>query len=645
MAESSDSETTAVDLTGPVPSDNSEVIKNALSQLRSPKPSDLARTRVVSSNNTKQNGRARGPGNAPKKSGKMKSTYVETRIREFKEEPFRNSGNKLFCDACREEVSEKASVIKQHIQSKKHKSGVERLAKTKKRDVTVLEALKKYDEKVHPIGEMLSDNQRLFRIKTMKTFLKAGVPLQKLDDFRELLEEGGYRLTSVPNMRQLIPFVRKEEEEIIKGELAGHNISVIFDGTTRLGEALAIVVRFVTADWEVKQRLVRLQLLAKSLKGEELAREIIMVLAQHYNVQNNSLCASMRDGASVNGAAMRTVKIVFPKVVDVRCFSHAIDGVGSHFNIPTVKRFLQLWNSLFTHSPATRLAWKERTGISKKSYSPTRWWSWWEVAQQVMLQFAEILPFVQDRLQTAANKATLRNVEEMFEDGQMKLSLQLELAAVVDAGKPLVESTYILEGDGTLAWQCYEQLMVIQNSIQVANLPNLVALSREVSGGNLAFAQQCYQYGVAAIQPGWEYFTQTVMGAMGPQVEIFKAARLFSPQQICQLRPVANDVDIVTSVAFLDDPALIANLKNELPMYLAKADGIDNDVDPIGWWKANEADLPFWSAAAKLVLLMQPSSASSERVFSILTTTFGHLQDLALQDYIECSLMVQFNKR
>ena len=645
MAESSDSETTAVDLTGPVPSDNSEVIKNALSQLRSPKPSDLARTRVVSSNNTKQNGRARGPGNAPKKSGKMKSTYVETRIREFKEEPFRNSGNKLFCDACREEVSEKASVIKQHIQSKKHKSGVERLAKTKKRDVTVLEALKKYDEKVHPIGEMLSDNQRLFRIKTMKTFLKAGVPLQKLDDFRELLEEGGYRLTSVPNMRQLIPFVRKEEEEIIKGELAGHNISVIFDGTTRLGEALAIVVRFVTADWEVKQLLVCLQLLAKSLKGEELAREIIMVLAQHYNVQNNSLCASMRDGASVNGAAMRTVKIVFPKVVDVRCFSHAIDGVGSHFNIPTVKRFLQLWNSLFTHSPATRLAWKERTGISKKSYSPTRWWSWWEVAQQVMLQFAEILPFVQDRLQTAANKATLRHVKEMFEDGQMKLSLQLELAAVVDAGKPLVESTYILEGDGTLAWQCYEQLMVIQNSIQVANLPNLVALSREVSGGNLAFAQQCYQYGVAAIQPGWEYFTQTVMGAMGPQVEIFKAARLFSPQQICQLRPVANDVDIITSVAFLDDPALIANLKNELPMYLAKADGIDNDVDPIGWWKANEADLPFWSAAAKLVLLMQPSSASSERVFSILTTTFGHLQDLALQDYIECSLMLQFNKR
>lgn len=142
-----------------------------------------------------------------------------------------------------------------------------------------------------------------------------------------------------------------------------------------------------------------------------------------------------------------------------------------------------------------------------------------------------------------------------------------------------------------------------------------------------------------------EYFNQTVMGAMNHQTEIFKAARLFSPHQICQLRPVANDIDVVTSIAFLNDAALIENLKNELPRYIARADGIADDVDPVGWWKINEAELPFWSAAAKLVLLMQPSSASSERVFPILTTTFGHLQALALQDYTECSLMLQFNKR
>jgi len=173
-------------------------------------------------------------------------------------------------------------------------------------------------------------------------------------------------------MRQLIPFVLKEEKEGIKAEISGSKIAVIFDGTTRLGEALAIVVRFISNEWQIHQRLVRLQLLAKSLKGEELARELISVLARQYNVQNDNLLAAMRDGVSVNAAAMRTVKIIFPKVIDVRCFLHTIDRVGVHFNIPTVRRFLQLWNSLFGHSPATRLAWKEQTGIAMGSYSPTR---------------------------------------------------------------------------------------------------------------------------------------------------------------------------------------------------------------------------------------------------------------------------------
>lgn len=233
----------------------------------------------------------------------------------------------------------------------------------------------------------------------------------------------------------------------------------------------------------------------------------------------------MRDGASVNTPAMRTVKIIFPKVIDVRCFSHTIDWVGEHFNIPTVRRFLQLWNCLFGHSPATRLAWKEQTGLAMKSYSPTRWWSRREVAQQVMQQFADIFPFVQLRLQRADRAATLRQIEALLSNAQSKFLLQIELAAVVDAGKPMVESTYILEGDGTLAWKCYEQLLVIQNSIRTAHLPNLTAVSRDISAGIPHVAQQCYQSGLAAIQPGWDYFNQTVLGIMLPQVEIFKAVQ------------------------------------------------------------------------------------------------------------------------
>ena len=52
-----------------------------------------------------------------------------------------------------------------------------------------------------------------------------------------------------------------------------HDVSVIFDGSTRLGEALGIVLRFFSEGCIV-QRLVKIAMLSKLLSGEELAREL-----------------------------------------------------------------------------------------------------------------------------------------------------------------------------------------------------------------------------------------------------------------------------------------------------------------------------------------------------------------------------------
>ena len=46
---------------------------------------------------------------------------------------------------------------------------------------------------------------------------------------------------------------------------------LIFDGTSRLGEVLALVFRYIGDDWQICQRLVRIEFLAKSLTGEEVA--------------------------------------------------------------------------------------------------------------------------------------------------------------------------------------------------------------------------------------------------------------------------------------------------------------------------------------------------------------------------------------
>ena len=243
------------------------------------------------------------------------------------------------------------------------------------REKHIADMLVQHNDRTHLRGETLPQEQQVYRIKVVTSFLKAGVPLNKIDSFRDILEENAYRLTDRQNMSDYVQFKLKEEESRICQEIEGKQLSVIFDGTSRLGEALAIVLRFINDDFSIQQRLVRMQMLTKSLTGEEIARELITVLSVAYSIHPDNLLGAMRDRASTNSVAMRTLSIVYPKVADIGCFSHTIDNVGGHFKTPVLTDFTSWWISLFSHSPKTRLLWKTRTGRSMMTYSSTRWWS------------------------------------------------------------------------------------------------------------------------------------------------------------------------------------------------------------------------------------------------------------------------------
>ena len=304
-----------------------------------------------------------------------KGVSPSQRVREFENESLTVSQGHVFCSACREQLSLKRSVVKNHTQSSKHRKGKERLKRKDSRERDIAEDLRKYNEEMHPRGETLPEEQQIYCVKVVSSFLKAGIPLSKIESLRDLLEENAFRLTDRRNMHDYIPFILKEEETRVHSEIHGQQLSVVFDGTTRFGEALAVVLRFVGSDWCVYQRLVRVQILSKSLAGEEIARELINVLSVTYGIRSNKLLAAMRDRASTNNVVMHTLKIVYPLVVDIGCFSHTIDHVGSRFKTPTLSEFITAWVTLFSHSPKTRLVWKSKTQRSMSSYTATRWWS------------------------------------------------------------------------------------------------------------------------------------------------------------------------------------------------------------------------------------------------------------------------------
>ena len=54
-----------------------------------------------------------------------------------------------------------------------------------------------------------------------------------------------------------------------------------------------------------------LKLLAKSMTGEEVAQQIIVVLSTELGIPLQSIVAAMCDRASVNDVAMRNIKVVY----------------------------------------------------------------------------------------------------------------------------------------------------------------------------------------------------------------------------------------------------------------------------------------------------------------------------------------------
>ena len=117
---------------------------------------------------------------------------------------------------------------------------------------------------------------------------------------------------------------------------------------------------------------------------------MLTVLSTELGVGSTKLLACIRDRASVNDKAMRTIGIMYPGVIDIGCFSHTLDLVGTNFKTPTLDKFMKHWVKLFQQSCKARLI----VIRLDKHYSLTRWWSKWDCEQQVTLQWGDVPDFV-----------------------------------------------------------------------------------------------------------------------------------------------------------------------------------------------------------------------------------------------------------
>ena len=113
--------------------------------------------------------------------------------------------------------------------------------------------------------------------------------------------------------------------------------------------------------------------------------------------------------------------------------------------------------SFFSHSPKSKMLWKEETGRGMPTFSKTRWWSRWEVLHHIMLLFGDVELFLTKNSDIGLSLRP--KLFDMLHHLPTVIQLKVELPVVIDFGEQFVKSTYNLEVDGALIVTCYEEIL------------------------------------------------------------------------------------------------------------------------------------------------------------------------------------------
>ena len=145
------------------------------------------------------------------------------------------------------------------------------------------------------------------------------------------------------------------------------------------------------------------------------------------------------------------------------------------------------------------------------------------------------------------------------------------------------------------------------------------------------------------------------------QHECLNLLQVFDPSKVAGVSPNETYVQsMFTSIPFFcSRQDMMVGLNAELPKYvkLAAEFRMPKEAMPgqphfmkeftkavLSFWQVNASNIPTWAAAARIAFAVQPNSAESERVFSILTRVFGRERDACLADEISASLMLAYNQ-
>lgn len=454
---------------------------------------------------------------------------------------------------------------------------------------------------------------------------------------------------------------------------------VIFDGTTKIGEVFAIVFRWVTCDLIIVQRLVDIGKYTYSFRAEELVAAVVTIL-RRYNIStgtrppnkvNGQVIAFQRDRVAVNTCAVAILLRNYVNSKDMECLSHTLVHPGEKFVLHFLNKFKQDLCALEKSSYLFSQHWFSIIGQKFRQPGNTRWWATYELYNIICINWNDIYTCITTAVvdgDVGEDGARVNRLNETITNDIFRAQLRLELAFVVIVAKPLVQATYLLEGDGPCSLIAYDLLMKckvwFELHYQELTFPNLLSeidVAVEVlspimfNNDDVQCRQAMKEHVTGAIRPVYNYFINKIFGELAEDVIVYKILRFTNPFSIKRMNYEINFHEVrndLLSLGNFNDQEITAIL-NEFPTYLLLCEefndipyNLDEELKLIlRFWLLHKNQLPGFSIFVRYAYTIAPSSASVERVFSILKASFGSQQNLAIEDYIQASLMYQYNNR
>ena len=402
--------------------------------------------------------------------------------------------------------------------------------------------------------------------------------------------------------------------------------------------------------------------------------------------KRSKVISFIRDGCSTNTAALRILQPLFFKTCDIKCISHATNNVGTvlYDTCNLAVKFISHFNNMMNTSTIARLKFRSliHTGI-KRYTGDIRWYYLQECATQIFKFWSQVLVLIHDEDDfTPSIRSKLKTLMEEHQS-----TIRLELSLFQDVAIPLAKLCYKQEGDGFLIpttydhWcnilsflnDLYEGRKQLENVTKTANIlyPVDVLNKNEAIANTRVKMFQCIQkMTVTSTDHDKLYFT----------LNIFRACRILDYKFIAKT-PIQSLLQLPTNpgelirgeILQLYNLPFIVRGKNdqflkpyieELPTYksicIAYVNAHENEEEDdtvqeeeekgekrkfdnyLEFWKQNVLELPTFSQLSRKILSCSPSSATVERLFSLLTC-FDDKSSSALADMAKARAIMRYN--